>query len=325
MSSNNETQKLKEQIDLLTKELNMLRASGTAELSVIMIINDNCSQRDAIDTLVAQVYSSYEVICMYSGASDEVLTELKQYQAHNSNFTVYRSDTVSGIENLKNALEFARGNYVMVLSPYTWLSSDHALSDLMSMIKDSELDAVFAKNTIFKTQDTESEILSSCVCTKKYMTEAVSSCGDLKYYFQMPLFTYLKNGSQKTESADDVITVTKVYNAGINDKYYCGMFYEYQSDEADMILDYLASAYWLMTYFRNNNMLKEYSAVYCNLINNWLDAVTGSFSIENNEMMSLISKINSLTDKDIIGSEEADEEFCENDIYVRMIDHAKKK
>lgn len=325
MSSYIEMQKMRKEIELLTKELNMLRATGTVELSVIMIINDKCSQRDAIDTLMAQVYSSYEVICMYSGVSDEVLMELKQYQAHNSNFIVYRSDTISGTDNLKNALDFARGNYVMVLSPYVWLSSDHALSDLMTQIKHSELDAVFAKNTIFKSQDTETEILSSCVCSKQYMIRAVSSCEDLKYYFQMPLLTYLQNESEKIAFINDIICVTREYNAGIDDKYYCGMFYEHYADEMDMIVDYLASAYWLMVYLKNKNMNTECLAVYYNLINNWLDTVTNSFSTENSELMSLVSRINSLTDKQIIQSGDSDETFYENDIYVRMIEQSRKK
>lgn len=334
-SSNNErdndlsNKELLLKIDRLTEELNMLRPSCTVELSVIVNVNDNCRRiADCLDTLVNQTYSKFEIVCMYSGSDDDMFNALRSYQTDHKNLVIYSVDTVVGSEIYKKAVSVSRGRYVMFVSPFEWLASEHTIADIMEKLEDNVCDVLKGRTLLYKkAPDSEKEVckdaLSGCVISKRYAEGKITRLGELKYYYRQPLYTILDSEAAKKLEIDDVFCYRRncpIENASIE---HSSLFVNYPVDRPDVINDLFESNIFLMKYFLRKSAYSDYAEAYMNIAENWSDVIASYVDETNEKLTGYLYEVNELFDKKIINEQNYD--CVDGDIYLRIIEKLKKR
>lgn len=334
-SNNNErdndlsNEELLAKINRLTEELNMLRPTCTVELSVIVSVNDNCDRiADCLDTLVNQTYSKFEIVCMYSGSDDDMYNTLRSYQTDHKNLVIYSVDTVVGSEIFKKALSVCRGRYVMFVSPFEWLASEHTVADIMEKLSNSVCDVLKGKTLLYKkAPDSEKEAckdaLSGCVISKRYAEEKITRLGDMKHYYRQLLYTVLYSEATKKLETDDVFCYRRncpIGNASIE---HSNLFVNYPVDRPDVINELLESGIFLMKYFLRKSAYSDYAEAYMNIAENWSDVIANYAEGSNEQLTGYLYEVNEIFDKKIIN--EQNFECVDGDIYLRIIEKLKKR
>ena len=320
---------LLQKIDRLTEELNMLRPTCTVELSVIVNVNDNCQRiADCLDTLVNQTYSKFEIVCMYSGSDDDMYNTLRSYQTDHKNLVIYSVDTVIGSEIFKKALSVCRGRYVMYVSPFEWLASEHTVADIMETLNSSVCDVLKGNTLLYKkAPDSEKEIckdaLSSCVISKRYAEEKITRLGDMKHYYRQLLYTVVYNEATKKLETDNVFCYRRncpIENASVE---HSNLFVNYPVDRPDVINELLESGIFLMKYFLKKSAYSNYAEAYMNIAENWSDVIASYVDESNEKLAGYLYEVNELFDKKIINEQNYD--CVDGDIYLRIIEKLKKR
>lgn len=320
---------LLQKIDRLTEELNMLRPTCTVELSVIVSVNDNCDRvADCLDTLVNQTYSKFEIVCMYSGSDDDMYNTLRSYQTDHKNLVIYSVDTVVGSEIFKKALSVCRGRYVMFVSPFEWLASEHTVADIMETLNSSVCDVLKGNTLLYKkAPDSEKEIckdaLSSCVISKRYAEEKITRLGDMKHYYRQLLYAVVYNEAIKKFETDNVFCYRRncpIENASIE---HSNLFVNYPVGRPDVINELLESGIFLMKLFLKQSAYSDYAEAYMNIAENWSDVIANYVESSNEKLTDYLHKVNEIFDKKIIN--EQNYECVDGDIYLRLIEKLKKR
>lgn len=320
---------LLQKIDRLTEELNMLRPTCTVELSVIVSVNDNCDRvADCLDTLVNQTYSKFEIVCMYSGSDDDMYNTLRSYQTDHKNLVIYSVDTVVGSEIFKKALSVCRGRYVMFVSPFEWLASEHTVADIMETLNSSVCDVLKGNTLLYKkAPDSEKEIckdaLSSCVISKRYAEEKITRLGDMKHYYRQLFYAVVYNEATKKSETDNVFCYRRncpIENASIE---HSNLFVNYPVGRPDVINELLESGIFLMKLFLKQSAYSDYAEAYMNIAENWSDVIANYVESSNEKLTDYLHKVNEIFDKKIIN--EQNYECVDGDIYLRLIEKLKKR
>lgn len=320
---------LLQKIDRLTEELNMLRPTCTVELSVIVSVNDNCDRvADCLDTLVNQTYSKFEIVCMYSGSDDDMYNTLRSYQTDHKNLVIYSVDTVVGSEIFKKALSVCRGRYVMFVSPFEWLASEHTVADIMETLNSSVCDVLKGNTLLYKkAPDSEKEIckdaLSSCVISKRYAEEKITRLGDMKHYYRQLLYAVVYNEAIKKFETDNVFCYRRncpIENASIE---HSNLFVNYPVGRPDVINELLESGIFLMKLFLKQSAYSDYAEAYMNIAENWSDVIANYVVSSNEKLTNYLYEVNEIFDKKIIN--EQNYECVDGDIYLRLIEKLKKR
>ena len=320
---------LLQKIDRLTEELNMLRPTCTVELSVIVSVNDNCDRvADCLDTLVNQTYSKFEIVCMYSGSDDDMYNTLRSYQTDHKNLVIYSVDTVVGSEIFKKALSVCRGRYVMFVSPFEWLASEHTVADIMETLNSSVCDVLKGNTLLYKkAPDSEKEIckyaLSSCVISKRYAEEKITRLGDMKHYYRQLLYAVVYNEATKKFETDNVFCYRRncpIENASIE---HSNLFVNYPVGRPDVINELLESGIFLMKLFLKQSAYSDYAEAYMNIAENWSDVIANYVVSSNEKLTNYLYEVNEIFDKKIIN--EQNYECVDGDIYLRLIEKLKKR
>lgn len=91
---------------------------------IIPIYNVDQYLCDCLNSVIAQTYLNYEVICVNDGSTDGSLTILEEYQKEYDNITVI-SQQNKGLSAARNAgIRAAKGNYLFFLDSDDWIEPD---------------------------------------------------------------------------------------------------------------------------------------------------------------------------------------------------------
>jgi len=82
---------------------------------VICTYNGEKYIREQIDSILTQTYPIYELIIQDDGSTDNTVAILREYEAQNSNITVFQNQVNVGFnENFKSAIAKAKGDYIAI-------------------------------------------------------------------------------------------------------------------------------------------------------------------------------------------------------------------
>lgn len=119
---------------------------------IVPVYNVEAYLSECLDSLIAQTFPDFEVICINDGSTDESLEILQRYACKDRRFAVASKEN-GGLSSARNAgLDRARGNYVCFLD-----SDDaykpHALEHLAKVARTYDLDLVdFDSDTFYESK-----------------------------------------------------------------------------------------------------------------------------------------------------------------------------
>jgi len=91
---------------------------------IIPVYNVEQFLRDCLNSVIAQTYSNYEVICVNDGSTDKSLTILEEYQQKYPQITII-SQLNKGLSAARNAgILAANGDYIFFLDSDDWIEPD---------------------------------------------------------------------------------------------------------------------------------------------------------------------------------------------------------
>ena len=91
---------------------------------IIPVYNVEQYLRNCLDSVVAQNYSDYEVICVNDGSTDGSLEILREYESKHTNIVVFDSSN-GGTASARNiGLENAHGDYIWFVDSDDWIDKN---------------------------------------------------------------------------------------------------------------------------------------------------------------------------------------------------------
>lgn len=113
-------------------------------ISILMAVyNGERYLREALDSLLAQTYANWQLLCVDDGSTDSSRCILKEYSERDSRIVVIESAENQGAGNARNlGLEKAEGEIIMMLDCDDWLSADALQLLRDAFAADAEMDTV---------------------------------------------------------------------------------------------------------------------------------------------------------------------------------------
>lgn len=106
---------------------------------IIPVYNVENYLEECLDSVIAQTYKDYEIICINDASSDDSYNILKKYEKRNKNIIVLNNELNKGLSYSRNkGISVAKGEYIL------FVDSD----DYISINALYELDAVLQNNSI---------------------------------------------------------------------------------------------------------------------------------------------------------------------------------
>ncbi len=95
-------------------------------LSVIVpIYNVEVYLRKCLDSILAQTFTDFEVICVDDGSTDRSLTILKAYASKDGRISVISKENGGLVSARKAGAEYASGDYIICLDPDDWIEDTY--------------------------------------------------------------------------------------------------------------------------------------------------------------------------------------------------------
>lgn len=108
---------------------------------VIPVYNVERYLRHCLDSVVQQVYTDIQVVCVDDGSTDNCLAILKEYAARDSRVSIV-SQANQGLSGARNTgLEHATGEYIMFLDADDWLDID-TCERALELLRKNDADVV---------------------------------------------------------------------------------------------------------------------------------------------------------------------------------------
>ncbi len=108
---------------------------------IIPVYNVEPYLRDCLNSIVAQSYHDYEVICVNDGSTDGSLAILLEYESKYANIVVIDSLNGGTASARNKGLEVAQGDYIWFVDSDDWIEKD-ALQLLNDKLTDKTLDVL---------------------------------------------------------------------------------------------------------------------------------------------------------------------------------------
>lgn len=90
---------------------------------IIPVYNVEQFLRDCLNSVVAQTYTNYEVVCVNDGSTDGSLAILTEYQKNYKQINVFKQEN-KGLSAARNTgLQKAKGDYIFFLDSDDWIES----------------------------------------------------------------------------------------------------------------------------------------------------------------------------------------------------------
>lgn len=120
--------------------------------------------REALDSLLAQTFTNFELIISDNASNDATETICREYAARDSRIRYFRqSNSIGGLGNFLFVLDEAAGEYFIWASHDDVAKTNEFLFDLVSLITKTRADLAFPNVDIISTIDNRSTIIQKDV------------------------------------------------------------------------------------------------------------------------------------------------------------------
>ena len=157
--------------------------AGQPEISVLVpVYNVEQYLEQCLDSLLAQTFENFEMICVDDGSSDRSGAILDAYGASDSRIRVIHKRNTGYGNSMNAALDHAKGKYVAILE-----SDDFAEPDMLQKLYDAAgaQEADVGKGTFYNYRDGKAGRLSEGAAVKRpVLSEAFGSC---RHHLVLPL------------------------------------------------------------------------------------------------------------------------------------------
>lgn len=198
---------------------------------------------ETIESVLSQTYAILEIIVLDNNSKDQTNAIVSQYAQHDERIKLYKNDqTVEMGDNWNNCVDYATGDYIMLLSADDLLLPDF-IDTALHTFSEKEIDA-FSSNHILFNQQMQRE---RRVTIKEQIYENFTSLILLKNPFSINFTIFSKQA----------ISQMKLLNGG-------KLFKSYYTCDYDL---WIRSSHHLKIYF-SNKILGKYRLHDSNLSNN---------------------------------------------------------
>lgn len=135
-----------------TSEQENAPSQPAVKVTVIIPIYNACDYiRPALDSVLEQTFSDYEVICVDDGSTDRSLDIIKEYQQRYSRIRIVTETNAGPGLARNNGLRRARGEYVVFLDADDFFEPT-LIQDMYEEVKSKDLDIVIAEYDIYNSK-----------------------------------------------------------------------------------------------------------------------------------------------------------------------------
>ncbi len=129
--------------------------SENVKISIIMpVFNTAHFVGKAIESVLSQTFTEYELICINSASTDNSLEILKRYATIDSRIKIIDKENASQGADRNYALPFAKGDYIFYLDSDDWISEDALVSMYEKISKEKAEILIFDGFKYFDSQKT---------------------------------------------------------------------------------------------------------------------------------------------------------------------------
>jgi len=115
---------------------------GNYKISVLMpAYNDEEYVGNAIDSVLKQTFSSWELLIMDDGSTDNTAIKVKEYK--DNRIRLFQQENQGQLKAILNLSRFITGDVVMMLHSDDWLYSDNVLEQNIKYFDDEKIDGLF--------------------------------------------------------------------------------------------------------------------------------------------------------------------------------------
>ena len=127
-------------------------ASTSVKVTVIIPIYNACDYiRPALDSVLDQTFSEFEIICVDDGSTDRSLDIIKEYQKRDGRVRIVTETNAGPGLARNNGLRRARGEYVVFLDADDFFEPT-LIEDMYTEAKEKDLDIVIAEYDIYNSK-----------------------------------------------------------------------------------------------------------------------------------------------------------------------------
>ncbi len=129
------------------------------KISIITVCyNSEKTIRDTIDSVLAQDYENVEYIIVDGGSNDSTISIVREYGERINTFI---SESDKGIYDAMNkGVKASSGEYVGILNSDDIFSHSHVISDLVRLLSNNKVDAVYGDLVLVDRNDTSKVVRS---------------------------------------------------------------------------------------------------------------------------------------------------------------------
>ena len=126
--------------------------SSTPQVSIIIpVYNTEKYLKECLDSIIAQSFKNFEIICVNDGSTDNSLAILEEYQKQHSNLKIITQKNGGAGKARNTGLEAAKGKYICF-----WDSDDifepKAIETLYNQAEKTEADITICRSQMFNTE-----------------------------------------------------------------------------------------------------------------------------------------------------------------------------
>ena len=138
--------------------------TGKPEVAISVLVpiyNTEKYLRQALDSLIAQSFTDFEVLCINDGSTDGSRAIIQEYLDKDSRFRVIDKDNSGYGASMNRGIREARGEYIAILEPDDFFEPN-ALELLYSMASANDADVVKANYWFYWSQGEKNQLIEAC-------------------------------------------------------------------------------------------------------------------------------------------------------------------
>ena len=138
--------------------------TGKPEVAISVLVpiyNTEKYLRQALDSLVAQTFDDFEVICINDGSTDSSRQIIQEYLEKDARFRVIDKDNSGYGASMNRGIREARGTYIGILEPDDFFEAN-ALELLYGMASRSDADVAKANYWFYWSAGDKNKLIEAC-------------------------------------------------------------------------------------------------------------------------------------------------------------------
>ncbi len=138
--------------------------TGKPEVAISVLVpiyNTEKYLRQALDSLVGQSFSNFEVICINDGSTDSSREIIQEYMDIDSRFRVIDKDNSGYGASMNRGIREARGEFIAILEPDDFFEPE-ALELLHGMVSADDVDVAKANYWFYWSKGEKNQLIEAC-------------------------------------------------------------------------------------------------------------------------------------------------------------------